>query len=266
MRIYYIEKKTLKRCGWAVLVLFILGIGVAGLYQVQSARSKSVLAPFYQGVTHQKNVALTFNVDWGEENVPQLLKVLKENDVKATFFITGQWAAKNQETARMIASEGHEVANHGDRHRHVQSLSPEMIKTEILDAEAKLKQITGKKTRLYAPAYGEYDQKIGNAAAELGYQVILWSIDTIDWQKPDPNTIAQRVLPRIHNDAIILMHPTQPTVASLPGIVKTLRAEGYGFLPVSQIIKPAVKTKKTVRPGVTAKTSYSVLPNRGGLQ
>lgn len=248
MRIYYIKLSSLKKL--VVLLLAALLVTVTLLLclnRIEPAVLK-ISAPVYQGVTGHKNVAFTFNVDWGEEYLPSLLKVLKEHEIKATFFITGRWAKAHPELVQKIASEGHEIGNHGYQHQHVKEMGADAVEEEIKEAEIVLQGITGKKPVLYAPAFGEYNKTIGDVAARLNYRVVMWSLDTIDWQNPGRDTIVKRVIPRIHNDAIILMHPTGPTVEALPIIVKELKKEGYQFMTVSALIEPQKQTEPMKAP------------------
>jgi len=221
----------------AVLVTVTLLLGVLAYFRESSLKAYKLEEPIYQGKTGQKMVALTFNVDWGEEYIPDLLKLLKQDKVKATFFLTGRWAEKFPELAGDIKRGGHEVGNHGYRHLHLTKCSAEQIKEEIVKAEKAIEAVTGEQPCLFAPPYGEFDTVVQRVAAELGYKMVMWSLDTIDWQRPDASTIVDRVVPRIHNDAIILMHPTQPTVEALPSILNRLKEEGYRFATVSEIIK-----------------------------
>jgi len=226
---------------FAVLLVSLVLVTVGGVgYMVNMSRQQpevsGVSSPYYQGTTNMKMVSLTFNVDWGEEYLPQLLQILKDEDVKATFFLTGKWAEKQPDLVKQIVKDGHDLGNHGHGHRHLKNMSNEEVAKEISDAEKILQSISGQKPKLFAPAYGEIDERINRIAVQQGYEVIMWSLDTIDWQNPDVATIVKRVVPIIHNDAIILMHPTKPTVEALPQIIKQLKEEGYQLVPVSRLI------------------------------
>ncbi|NPV25979.1 MAG: polysaccharide deacetylase family protein [Firmicutes bacterium] len=217
----------------------IIGIALEVVYQ--SWRDQATLSvtnpngPIRRGNTGQRVVALTCNVDWGEEYLPALLEILASQQVKVTFFISGRWAERNPELTKQIAAGGHEIGNHGYSHPHPNNLSREQLIREIQRTHDTLTRITGQPVKLFAPPYGECSPKVVNTTASLGYRVVLWSLDTIDWQKPVPSVIVQRVVPRIHNDAIILMHPTFPTVKALPQIIDQLRKQGYEFKTVSEI-------------------------------
>jgi probable sporulation protein (polysaccharide deacetylase family) len=199
-------------------------------------------APIYQGNAKEKIIALTFNVVWGEEYIPQIMESLEENDVQATFFIGGQWAENFPELVREIARAGHGIGNHGYSHPHPDRISLAANINEIKQAENVITGITGTKPVLFAPPYGERGDVVLKAAEETGYKTILWSIDTIDWQRPDPSIILNRVLTNAHNGAIVLMHPTAPTVHALPQIVTELKKQGFELVKVS-IMLAGLKTK-----------------------
>lgn len=99
-----------------------------------------------------------------------------------------------------------------------------------------IKELTGVKTKLYAPPYGEYNNTVLAAAAEAGYKTIMWSIDTIDWQKPAHAVIINRVMKKLHNGAIILLHPTETTVKALPELIQKITEKGYIITNVSEIL------------------------------
>ncbi|MCL6561011.1 MAG: polysaccharide deacetylase family protein, partial [Firmicutes bacterium] len=148
-------------------------------------------APVYQGSTREKKIALTFNVVWGEEYIPQIIESLKENNVPATFFIGGQWAEDFPDLAKDIARAGHELGSHGYSHPHPDKISLSANIDEIKKTEEVLTRVAGVKPALFAPPYGERGEVVLKAAEETGYTTILWSIDTIDWQRPDPSVIVR---------------------------------------------------------------------------
>lgn len=193
--------------------------------------------PIFHGNIDQNKVAFVCNVFWGEEFLPDMLKTLEDNNVHITFFIGGTWAKDNPDILKNIVEKGHEVANHSYNHPHPNTLSKDKNKEQILKAETIIQQITGVKTSLYAPPYGEYNDVVLNAAQELDYKTIMWSIDTIDWKRPPSEIVKSRVLKKIHNGAIVLMHPTEPTKKALPELLKELREKGYNITTVSDVIK-----------------------------
>jgi probable sporulation protein (polysaccharide deacetylase family) len=196
----------------------------------------------YQGNTGKKVVAICVNVDWGEEYIPAMLEEFKKAQAQVTFFVTGSWAEKNPELLKQMSEAGHSIQNHAYKHVHFSSLSDAEAQAQIKKAEAVIEKIIGKKTRFFAPPYGEQNDRLVKAAGEIGYELIMWSVDTIDWQKPSPQTIVKRVGNKVHNDAIILMHPTDPTLQALPDLLAYLQDQGYGMITIDSIL---VKTDVT---------------------
>ena len=235
MKIYYFPKKNIAII--AIALVLALGMMGWGMLAQQSAMTTSDLRePIFQGNSGAKAVAITVNVDWGEEYIPEMLKQFKAADAKVTFFVTGRWAEKNPDLLKQMAKEGHSIQNHGYRHLHFNSLSAEQGSAEIKKAEEIIKGITGTKTRYFASPYGEFSSNVVAAAANIDYKLIMWSVDTVDWKRPLPETIVSRVMKKVHNDAIILMHPTEPTVKALPEMLKQLQAEKYKMLTIDKVV------------------------------
>ncbi len=195
-----------------------------------------VAEPVYRGDPEGKLIALTCNVFWGEEYIGRMLDILQEKDVKVTFFIGGGWAEKFPQLVREVYQRGHEIGNHSYSHPHPDEISREANAREIARAEEVIKGITGEKPVFFAPPYGERGLAVLAAAEEMGYRTILWSIDTVDWRRPEPGTITARVLHKAHNGAIVLMHPTAPTVHALPDIIDGLRAQGYRLVTLGEML------------------------------
>ena len=235
MRIFYFPKKNIMIVTAALLVAIAM-LGWGRLDQQPAMTTSEIKEPIFQGNSGTKAVALTVNVDWGEEYIPEMLKQFKAADAKVTFFVTGRWAEKNPALLKQMAQAGHSIQNHGYRHLHFNSLSPEQGSAEIKKAEEIIKGITGTRTRYFASPYGEFGSNVIAAAAGIDYKLIMWSVDTVDWKRPLPETIVSRVMNKVHNDAIILMHPTEPTVKALPEMLKQLQAEKYKMLTIDKVV------------------------------
>ncbi len=236
VKIFFLSKRLLIT-GGIVAGLVILTLVL--LYAMQKP-SQSVTAggsdPIFQGNTGTKIVAITVNVDWGEEYIPAMLTEFEKSKAKVTFFVTGRWAEKNPEMLKQMAQAGHSIQNHGYRHVHFNALGSAEVGTEIKKAEDIIFNITGQRSTFFASPYGEYNSRLVKAVNDIGYQYIMWSVDTIDWQKPEPDTIVNRVMKKIHNDAIILMHPTEPTVKALPAMLTQLQAQNYQMVTIDQVV------------------------------
>ncbi|KAF1084578.1 Peptidoglycan-N-acetylglucosamine deacetylase [Sporotomaculum syntrophicum] len=211
------------------------------VYPREHVATSAVVEPIYQGNENVKAIALTCNVFWGEDYIGQMLDILNEKNVQATFFIGGTWAEKYPDLVNKIFEQGHEIGSHGYSHPHPDSLSRQENLQDISRAEKIIADLIGEKPRLYAPPYGERGSAVLEAAQELGYRTVLWSIDTVDWQRPAPEVIRNRVLNKMENGAIVLMHPTAPTVNALPGIIDALHEQGYQLITVGKMLEQMPK-------------------------
>lgn len=220
---------TLFTLATAFVIDFLADVG----YSIPASSGPT---PIFQGNHEKSKVAFACNVFWGEEIMPDMLRVLADENVKVTFFIGGSWAKRHPESLKLIADAGHELANHSFTHPHPNRLSKTQNQDEILRTEKLVEEITGIKTRLYAPPYGEYNRIVLEAAQELGYLTIMWTADTVDWRRPSPEVIIHRIEGKLQNGAIILMHPTVPTIKALPELIRIIKAKGYTICTVSDII------------------------------
>ncbi|MBQ1251873.1 MAG: polysaccharide deacetylase family protein [Firmicutes bacterium] len=227
-----LQRKRFLACA-ALTVLLIFMLNLVG----KEHRSDMVYAPHYEGDAGNNAVSICINVDWGEDYIADMLGTLEKYDAKATFFLTGRWTEKFPEKANEIKNAKMEIGNHGLRHNSPNSMSYEENLNDIRAAEEIINETLGIKTVLFAPASGEIDKQVTRAAEDAGYQTILWSLDTIDWQKPDETTIISRVLDRVKDGDIILMHPTEHTAAALGDILIGLKENQLTPIFVSDLIK-----------------------------
>ncbi|HAA90294.1 MAG TPA: polysaccharide deacetylase [Peptococcaceae bacterium] len=222
-----------------MLVFFLISGFLVYQLVGSNMETSKVLSPIYQGDPARKYVAFTVNVDWGGEYLPQMLSLFEEHEIKGAFFLTGRWVSENPELTKKIAESGHEIGNHGYSHPHVNNLSLEENIEEIKKTSEIIYQLTGEKTRFFAPPYGEYNEVVLKAAEKTGHQTVMWTVDTLDWKNPPHEWIVSRVLARLHNGAIILMHPTAPTLKALPGIIAGIRDQGYQVKPLEILVSEA---------------------------
>lgn len=189
----------------------------------------------------------------GRRIYPGYSRCAGSGSCQSDFFVTGRWANKNPELLKEILARGHEIENHGYSHPHPDRLSIAANEQEIVKTEKIIEGLTGCKTIYYAPPYGEKGASGVKAAHNLGYQTILWTLDTVDWRpESTPEIIAQRILnPAVRfgikpkkQGAIVLMHPKENTVKALPRILNGLNQEGFRMLKLSELItlKPAGNT------------------------
>lgn len=215
------------------VIFFCLGGGKAvGVFNAEKE------LPIYSVDTAGKKASITFDCAWGDDDIPNILQSLEKADVKATFFIVGQWAEKYPDKVSMISAAGHDVANHSYSHLRMGSLDKSRIMDEIVKANKLLEKITGTKIDLFRPPYGDYNNSVVLSARELGYYTIQWNVDSLDW-KPDISreTIMSRIRDKVIPGSIILFHnDTQHTAKMLPDVISTLKGMGYEMVPVSQLI------------------------------
>jgi probable sporulation protein (polysaccharide deacetylase family) len=192
----------------------------------------------YHGTPQKPRVALAVNVAWGEEYLPEMLKICAAQKVKVTFFMVGSWVKAFPELLRAMAESGHEIANHGLYHGHPLQMNREELRRLITDNEVLLQEVLRHKpVKLFAPPYGEVSPRIVAAAGELGYRTIMWSVDTVDWKNPTPEALLQRVLAKIKPGGIILMHPTIASRKALLPLIRALKQRGLQPVTVSEVLK-----------------------------
>jgi probable sporulation protein (polysaccharide deacetylase family) len=191
--------------------------------------------PIYKGNPDKPIVSFMVNVAWGNEHLPDLLRVLREEGAKTTFFLDGSWLKDNRELALAILEDGHELANHGYSHKMMSRLGEAEVLDEIRKTEALLKDL-GVNNRLFAPPAGDFDAKTVRLARREGLYTILWTLDTVDWKKPDPASVIRKINSRLEPGALVLMHPTEAAVKSLPAMIRHAREKGLKVGKVSELI------------------------------
>ncbi|WP_079480142.1 polysaccharide deacetylase family protein [Halobacillus salinus] len=195
-------------------------------------------SPIYRGNPDKEMVSFLINVSWGEEYLPDMIQVLSEKNVKATFFIDGAFARDFTNLVQMIDEEGHTIGSHGFGHKDMGSMSEQQAINNLEQADEFLFALTKSKVKYFAPPSGSFNQNTVSAADELGMETILWTVDTIDWRKPTKQVLIDRVIGKIHNGATILMHPTAVTAESLPELIDAIRADDYRIGSLPQLLSP----------------------------
>ncbi|ASK63479.1 hypothetical protein CFK37_15615 [Virgibacillus phasianinus] len=193
-------------------------------------------APIYRGNPEKKMVALMINVSWGTEYIPTILNILKENQVKATFFIEGKWAKNNAEYVEMIAEQGHVIGNHAYNHPDMARISKQEINDQITNTNETIQAITGKRPSLFAPPSGSFTDQVVQVAAAHDMKTILWSLDTIDWKNPSVSVMMNRVMPKLHPGATVLMHPTESVARGLKDLITGIKEKDYQIGTVEKLL------------------------------
>lgn len=195
-------------------------------------------SPIYRGNPNKAMISFMVNVAWGTEHVEQMLTIFEQYGVGVTFFLDGKWLKENKNIALKMISQGHEIGNHAYSHPDLRKMSVEQISEEMLKTNQLIEEL-GVQSHLFAPPSGAFDQRVVQIADQYKMKTILWTLDTVDWKRPPSSVIVERIVPHLENGALILMHPTAPTVEALPLMIEgALERE---LLPgtVSQLISPA---------------------------
>ncbi|WP_240375360.1 polysaccharide deacetylase family protein [Bacillus piscicola] len=193
-------------------------------------------APLYKGNPAKPMASFLINVSWGEEHLPKMLKILREEKVKATFFLEGKWVQKNPKLANMILEEGHEVGNHAYSHPDMSTISKGRITQEIKQTNETIEAVLSVKPTLFAPPSGSYNEEVVRIADRMNMTTILWTIDTIDWKDPDPYQMADRTASKVENGSLILMHPTDSAVTGLKSMIQQIKEKNIQLNTVSRLL------------------------------
>jgi len=193
--------------------------------------------PIYCVKRDYKVASLSFDAAWGNEDTQQLIDTLALYNIKATFFVVGEWVDKYPESVKALSDAGHEVMNHSDDHAHFNSLTADEIVSNITACNEKIEAITGITPTLFRPPYGEYDDRVITTVRSMGMEPIQWDVDSLDWKNLSSDEITSRVTSKVQSGSIVLFHNAAlHTPEALPGIIKALLQEGYSFVPISEII------------------------------
>ena len=195
----------------------------------------------YLGNTQEKVLYLTFDAGYENGSTEKILDVLKKHDVKAAFFLVGNYIQRNADLVRRMADEGHIVGNHTMHHYDMSKLGEkEAFSKELTDLEDLYKETTGRELpKYYRPPQGIYSQENLAMAKELGYKTVFWSLAYVDWNNDAQPTREQafaKLLPRTHNGAVILLHSTSRTNAEiLDELLSKWESQGYRFAPITEL-------------------------------
>lgn len=193
--------------------------------------------PIYKVDTDDKKISLTFDVAWGSNNIDDILNILDKHNAKATFFLVGSWVDDNKELVKKIHSKGHEIGNHSNTHSNTTVLSDQDIVEEIQLTTDKIQKITNQEVMLYRPPFGEVDNKTMEICKALGYQVVKWDIDSLDWKEIGTQHIIDRVIRNSQPGSIVLFHANVNGINYyLDDILTKLKQDNYDVVSVSELL------------------------------
>lgn len=225
----------------AILVFVITCSVVFDINKTIATLSPNNKLPIFRVNTEEKQVALTFDINWAEnEYLYEILDVLKANDVKATFFIMGGWVnytEENKEKLIKINEDGHEIGNHSYIHPNFTNISQDRIQDELNKTEKIISETIGKNTKLFRFPSGAYDAKSLEYINSLGYKCIQWDVDSVDWKQSGEDIEYDRVMKKVKPGSIMLFHNNAKyTPKNLQKIINSLKENGYKFRTVGQLI------------------------------
>ncbi len=194
----------------------------------------------YNNKNNSNKIALTFDDGPHPKQTLEILDILDEYGIKATFFVVGVNAENYSQALIEVARRGHEIGNHTYYHSAVSKVDYNSLKEEIEGCESRIFELTDRKTKLFRPPEGLIDTSIRTLAKSLDYKVILWDIDTRDWAHTSPQDISRHVVSNIKSGDIILMHDyigkNSPTAEALRLFIPKLIDMGYKFVVISELI------------------------------
>ncbi len=236
MRIMVFHRRTVI-VGVTVLVL-VLTMLCVGKNEIQTVSNMDRDLPIYCVDTgEEKLVSISFDAAWGNEDTEQLIETLKKYNVKATFFVVGEWVDKFPESVKALSDAGHEVMNHSDTHPHMTQISVDKMKEEVEACNDKIEKLIGKRPNLFRAPYGDYNNDVVQAVRECDCYTIQWDVDSLDWKDLSAAEITKRVTEKVNCGSIVLFHnAAKHTPEALPEIIEKLQGDGYKFVPISEII------------------------------
>ncbi|NLV87090.1 MAG: polysaccharide deacetylase family protein [Clostridiales bacterium] len=228
-----------KRLTAAVIAIAVL-LGVPWLINnpaiIGASATKREL-PIYSVARDNKCASLTFDAAWGNEDTQDLIDILERYNIKATFFIVGDWVVKYPESVKALHDAGHDVMSHSDDHAHFTKLSESQIVENLTTCNDKIEKITGVKPTLFRCPYGEYDDNVIKTVNSIGMTAIQWDVDSLDWKGISASEITQRVVSRVVSGSIVLFHnAAEHTPEALPSIIEALIKDGYELVPVTELL------------------------------
>jgi len=193
--------------------------------------------PVYSVEREDDVITVSFDASWGGDQTLRILDLLDEYNAKATFFLVGIWVDKYPELVKEIHARGHEIGNHSDSHPEMSKLSNEQIIRELDGCSDKIEALTGERPTSFRPPYGDYDNEVVTVARSEGYEVVQWSIDSLDWKNKGVDDLINRATKNVKKGDIILFHnDSKYILQALPTILKTYQQQGFTMIPARDIL------------------------------
>lgn len=228
------SKKVFLMTGAALIIGLVI---VMANYGIKGVMGKDRKLPIYCVDAKDKKIAISFDASWGANNTVKILDILDKHNVKATFFLVGRWVDEFPEETKEIYKRGHEIGNHSNTHPDMTKIPDSKIVEELAATDAKIMKITGKPTTLFRFPGGAYDNRSIQAIEGTNHKCIQWDVDSIDWKENGAEKEYKRVISKTQPGSIILFHnAAKYTPENLPKIIEELKAQGYEFVKISDLI------------------------------
>lgn len=230
------------------LILFLLLINLALLFKLYREYKTVFIEvkklPIYKVDRNDKKIALTFDVNWGDNNIDEILDILDKYDIKASFFVIGKWAEDNKTEVIKLYERGQEIGNHSYSHKYFSKISKETMKSEIVKCDYVIEKIIGTKPYLFRFPSGEYNNMAVDMVYSTSHFPVQWSVDSIDWKEQGRDIEYNRVVSKTKSGDIILFHTNaRYTPENLSKVIETLKLKGFDFITLSELIyKDSKKT------------------------
>jgi polysaccharide deacetylase family sporulation protein PdaB len=246
MRVFVITKEAIAR-----IVLIAALAAASMLFILYTGRGATPAfgpkdnIPIYSVKTSGKQIAITLDAAWGTDKTAAILDILDKYHIKATFFVTGMWADKNEDVLKAIADRGHEIGNHSYTHRDFAQLGDADILKELERATASIERVTGKRTSIFRAPYGSWNARIVDVVCGAQYDFVQWDVDSLDWKGLTPESMEARIFPKVQSGSIILFHnDAKNIVEALPPIIEKLMADGYKPVTVTELVNESLEAHK----------------------
>ncbi|MDQ0228592.1 polysaccharide deacetylase family sporulation protein PdaB [Bacillus sp. 7586-K] len=241
---HVIHMRKIKQLAMIMLAAFF----TAGIIYVETVLNYPVFSTssgpkaIYKGEEKTKEVALTFDISWGDVKAEPILDTLKKHNVSATFFLSASWAERHPDLVSRMVKDGHQIGSMGYAYKNYTDLEASEVNKDLLMAQEVFKKLGVKNISLLRPPSGNFNREVLNIAEKHGYTVIHYSIDSNDWQNPGIENIIRNTTSSIKGGDIVLLHASdraKQTNKALPSIINEIKNKGLKNVTVEELISNA---------------------------
>lgn len=230
-------KRWLVVIALALFTAILIWLDQFGAFAIFS--SKEQTTALVKGNPNENNIAITFNISWGDERVHPILEELAHHDVQATFFVSGEWAERHPDILEKISENKHELGMMGYRYKSYLKQELSEVQKDLYHAQNIFNKLGYDQIKLLRTPSGHFNEEIIDLAKEQGYEVVHWNVDPHDWENPGTQIIVDQVMKETSNGDIILLHASdaaKQTANALKTILPGLKNKGFEFVTISELI------------------------------